>query len=114
MGPKYFATFSIVISCGIQTCFGLMPIAQSSNFYSFCVMGSPCLILRSYAYKGVTNLNGLKLPFKPNSSFILLFKAQGGGGGKKGTSCELRYVIFFRKLKITKLTFLKIKCTQEW
>jgi hypothetical protein len=84
-----------------------MPIAQSSNFStnSFCVMGSPSLILGSYAYKGVTNPNGLKLPFKPNSSFILLFKAQGGGGGKKGTSCELGYVIFFRKLQITKLTF---------
>jgi hypothetical protein len=44
----------------------------------------------------------------------LLLKAQGCGGGKKSTSCELGFIIFSRKLQITKLTLKKIKCTQQW
>jgi hypothetical protein len=52
----------------------------------------------------MTNLNGLKLAFKPDSSFILFLKARQGGGSKKGTSCELDSIIFSKKLQITKLT----------
>ncbi len=66
-------------------------------------MGPSFPISGSSTYTGVTNPNGLKLPFKPYSSFTLLLKAQGSGGGKKGTSYELGSVIF-SKLQITKLT----------
>ncbi len=66
-------------------------------------MGPPFPILGSSMYKGVTNHNGLKLPFKPNSSFTLLLKTQGGGGSKKGISCELGSVEFSNNLQIIKL-----------
>jgi hypothetical protein len=52
-------------------------------------------------YKGVANPKGLELAFKLGSSFTLLLKARGGGGGKKGTSCEEGFVIFPRKLQVT-------------
>jgi hypothetical protein len=105
MGLKYFATSFASISPGIWMRFGLMPVAQSLNFSanSFHVMGLPFPILGNSVYKGVTNHTGLKLPFKPNSNFILLLKAQGGGGSKKGTSCELGSVIFSKNLQIIKL-----------
>jgi hypothetical protein len=49
-------------------------------------------------YKGVTNLKGLELAFKLDSSFIFLLKAQEGGGSKKGTNYEEGFVIFPTKL----------------
>jgi hypothetical protein len=67
-------------------------------------MGLAYPISGIFVYKGTINSNGLKLPFKLDPSFALLLKARGGGGGKKGTSCELGSVIFSKKLQITKLT----------
>jgi hypothetical protein len=100
MGLKYFATSFAIISHEIRMRFGLMLVAQNSNFSpnSSHVMGPLFSISRSSVYRGATNLNGLKLPFKHNSSFILLLKAQGGGRSKKCTSCELGSVIFSKKL----------------
>ncbi len=58
----------------------------------------PSPILGGFVYKGVTNLKGLELAFKLDSSFIFLLKAQEGGGSKKGTNYEEGFVIFPTKL----------------
>jgi len=76
MGPKYLATSSADISCGILMCFGFMPIAHRASLFanSFCVMGPPFQISGGSTYKGVAKPKGMELAFKLGSSFTLLLK----------------------------------------
>jgi hypothetical protein len=97
--------FCCYISWNLDAFWAHVNCAKFELFYKLLPCnGPPFPILGSFAYEGVTNPNGLKLTFKPKSSFILFLKTQGGGGGKKGTSCQLGFIIFSRELQITKLT----------